>query len=55
MNLEKDNINIGEKERQGMMFTTIAQVKGFNGLQFQLPFSYVQYVKMTKVIGVAIT
>ena len=40
-------INIGEKERQGMMFTTIAQAKDLNALQFNLSFSYNQYENMT--------
>ena len=51
MNLEKTNINIGKQERKGMTFT---QVKSLNGLQFQHPFSYDQYEKMTKVACVAI-
>ena len=33
-------INIGEKERQGMMFSTIARAKYLNGLLFNLSFSY---------------
>ena len=33
-------INIGEKERQGMMFTAIARAKDLNGLRFNLSFSY---------------
>ena len=49
--LEKTNINIGKQERKGMTFT---QVKALNGLQFQYPFSYDQYEKMTKVACVAI-
>ena len=36
-------INIGEEERHGMMFTTIAQAKYSNGLQFNLSFSYNRY------------
>ena len=49
--MEKTNINIGKQERKGMPFT---QVKALNGLQFQHPFSYDQYEKMTKVACVAI-
>lgn len=33
-------INIGEKERQGMMFSTTTPAKYLNGLRFQLSFSY---------------
>ena len=47
-------INIGEKERWGMMFTTIAWVKDLNGLRFQPPFSYDSYEKMAKLTGVTI-
>ena len=39
-------INIGEQERQGMMFMTIVQVKELNGLQYQLSFSYNRYEKI---------
>ena len=49
-----DIISISEKERQGMMFTTIARLKYLNGLQFQPPFSYDRYEKMAKLISVAI-
>ena len=28
-------INIGEQERQGMMFTTTTQAKDLNGLQYK--------------------
>ena len=42
-------INIGEQERQGMMFTTTAQAKYLNGLLFQLSFSYNRYENMKKL------
>ena len=42
-------INIGEKERQGMMFTTTTRAKHLNSLRFQLSFSYNRYEKMTKL------
>lgn len=42
-------INIGEQEKQAMLFTTIVQVKEFNGLQCQLSFSYNRYENMGKV------
>jgi len=32
-------INIGEKERQDMVFTIIAQAKDLNGLCFNMSFS----------------
>lgn len=54
MTLENDTIQIGEQERQDMMFTTIAQVKYLNGLLFQSFFSYDQYEKMTKLTGVTL-
>ena len=47
-------INIGEQERQGMMFTTIARAKYLNGLRFQLSFSNNQYENMTKLTWVKI-
>ena len=47
-------INIGEKERQGMLFTTISRAKDLNGLQFNLSFSYNRYEKTTKVTRVTI-
>ena len=47
-------INIGEKERQNMMFTTTSRAKYLNGLWFQLFFSYNQYEKMTKLTRVTI-
>ena len=40
-------INIGEKERQGMMFTTIDWAKDLNGLGFNLSLSYNWYENMT--------
>ena len=42
-------INSGEKERQGMMFTTIVRDKDLNGLWFNLSFSYNRYEKMEKL------
>ena len=42
-------INIGEQARQGMMFTTIVQVKELYGLPCQLSFSYNRYEKMEKL------
>ena len=47
-------INIGEQERQGMMFTTTTRAKDLNGLRFQLSFSYNRYEKMTKLTRVTI-
>ncbi len=40
-------INIGEKERQGMLFTTIDLAKYLYGLWFNLSFSYNRYENMT--------
>ena len=42
-------INVGEKKRQGMMFTIITQAKDLNGLRFQLSFSYKRYEKITNI------
>ena len=42
-------INIGEKERQGMTFTTTARAKDLNGLRFKFSFSYNRYEKITKL------
>ena len=47
-------INIGEQERQGMMFTTTARAKYLNGLRFQLSFSNNQYENMKKLTWVKI-
>ena len=47
-------INIGEKERQRMMFTTTTRAKYLNGLLFQLSFSYNRYENMTKLTRVKI-
>ena len=47
-------INIGEQERQGMMFTTIARAKYLNCLRFQMSFSNNQYENMTKLTWVKI-
>ena len=47
-------INIGEQERQGMMFTKTARAKYLNGLQFKLSFSNNQYENMTKLTWVKI-
>lgn len=52
LTLEKTTINIGKKERQGVRFVVISRVKYLNGLKFQPPFSYHQYEKMEKVVGV---
>ena len=54
LTLEKTTINIGQKQRQGMLFTTVACVKYLNGLWFQLLFSYDRHEKMEKLIGVTI-
>ena len=37
-----------------MTFTTISRVKDLAGLRFQPPFSYDQYEKMSKLLGVKI-
>ena len=47
-------INIGEQEREGMMFTTTTQPKYLNGIWLQLSFSYNRYEKMTKLTRVTI-
>ena len=47
-------INIGEQERQGMMFTTTTRAKYLNDLLFQLSFSNNQYENMTKLTWVKI-
>ena len=47
-------INIGEQERQGMMFTTTTRAKYLNGLWFQVSFSNNQYENMTKLTRVKI-
>ena len=52
--MEKANINIREHERRGITFTIISQVKYFNGLRFQLPFSYDRYEKIEKLTSVTI-
>ena len=54
LTLDKTIINIGEQQRQGMLFTTIAWAKYLNGLWFQLLFSYDRYEKMEKLICVTI-
>jgi hypothetical protein len=52
MRLEKSTINVGKQERQAMTFTTISRVKGLNGLQNQLHFSYDQYENMGNLTSV---
>ena len=47
-------INIGEQDRQGMMFTTTDWAKDLNGLLFPLSFSYNRYEKMEKLIRLTI-
>ena len=54
MTLEETTINIGEQQREGIMFTIVARVKYLNGLWLQMPFSYDWYEKMAKLIGVTI-
>ena len=49
LTLDKTTINIGKEERQGMNFTTISSVKDLAHLQFQPPFSYDRYEKMSKL------
>ena len=44
-------INIGEQERQGMMFTTTSRANYLNGLRFQLYFSNNQCENMTTNMG----
>ena len=45
-------INIGEKERQGMIFTTTTRDKYLNGLRFQFSFSCNKYENITKLTRV---
>lgn len=47
-------INIGEQERQGMMFNTTTRGKYLNGLRFQLPSLYIRYGNMKKLTRVSI-
>ena len=47
-------INIGEQERQSMMFTITARAKYLNCLQLQLSFPYNRYENMTKLTRVTI-
>ena len=47
-------INIGEKERHGMVFTTMDWTKDLNGLWFKLSYSYNRYENMAKVKMVTI-
>ena len=54
LNFIKTTINIGEQERQGMLFTIVAWIKYLNVLWFQLLFTYDQYEKMEKLVGVTI-
>ena len=49
LKLDKTTINIGKEEMQGMNFTTISSVKDLAHLQFQPPFSYDRYEKMSKL------
>ena len=48
------SINIGEQERQCMMFTTTTQVKYLKGLRFQLSFAYTRYGKMKNLTSMKI-
>ena len=47
-------INIGDKERSGMMFTATDRARYLNGLRFQLSFSYNRYGNMKKLTKVTI-
>ena len=47
LTLEKDTINIGKQERQGMTFIATYRVKELAGLLFQTPFSYDRYENMS--------
>ena len=46
--MENATINIRNKERQGLTFIAISQVKGLDGLRIQPPFTYERYEKMAK-------
>ena len=49
MKLEKETINIGKQERQGITFISISRLKDLNCLQNQFPFIYDQYENMAKL------
>lgn len=53
LTLVKLTINIGNKERQGLTFTTLSRAKGLDGLLIQPPFRYDKYENMAKWIGVS--
>ena len=46
--LQRETIDIGNAEKQGLTFTTISRVKYIDGLQIYLPFIYERYAKMAK-------
>ena len=46
MTLQQATIDIGDRERQGLTFTTISRVNSIDGLRISLPFSFQRYAKM---------
>ena len=52
--LEEANINILKQAKPSVTFIEISWLKYLNGLWFQPPFSYDQYEKMSKLLGVKI-
>jgi ATP-dependent exoDNAse (exonuclease V) alpha subunit len=46
LTLERETIDIGKKEQQGLNFTSISRLKSIDGLCISPPFSFEHYAKM---------
>lgn len=54
MTLQRATIDIGDKERQGLTFTTVSRVKSIYGLQISPPFRFQCYVKMQNSVYITV-
>lgn len=54
LTLEQASVDIGNKEQQGLTFTTISRMKSINGLRIASPFSFQCYAKMKDIAYVTI-
>ena len=54
LTLDRDTIDIGNREQQWLTFTTISRVKSLDGLLISPPFTFERYAKMKNSVFVTL-
>ena len=54
LTLDRDTIDIWNREQQGLTFTTISRVKSLNALCISPPFTFERYAKMKNSVFVTL-